>query len=130
MNWNLIFKLSFFGLAMGIATVYFIPSNIEPFCWLGIFIYCAYVIAQSLSAQYFLHGLMVSIVNSVWITGSHLLLFDKYISNHAQEAAMMANSPMSGSPKLMMLLTGPVVGVISGLVLGLFAYIASKIMKK
>jgi uncharacterized protein YneF (UPF0154 family) len=130
MNWNLIFKLSLFGLVMAFATVYFIPSNIEPFCWLFIFIVCAYLIAKNCSSKYFLHGLLVGIANSVWITAAHILLFDKYISNHPNEAEMMTKMPLPGSPKLMMLLTGPVVGMISGLILGLFAFIASKIMKK
>lgn len=130
MNWNLIFKLSLFGLAMAFATVYFIPSNIEPFCWLLIFIICAYVIAKNCSSKYFLHGLLVSIVNAVWITAAHIILFDQYISNHAKEAGMMKKMPMPDSPKLMMLMTGPVVGIVSGLILGLFAFIAAKIMKR
>lgn len=130
MNWNLIFKLSLFGLAMAFATVYFIPSNIEPFCWLLIFIICAYLIAKNCSSKYFLHGLLVSLVNAVWITTAHIFLFDQYISNHAKEAEMMKRMPMPDSPKLMMLMTGPVVGIVSGLILGLFAFIAAKIMKR
>ncbi|MDQ6757324.1 MAG: hypothetical protein M3004_10355 [Bacteroidota bacterium] len=130
MNWNLIFKLSLFGLAMAFATVYFIPSNIEPFCWLIIFIICAYIIAKNCSSKYFLHGLLVSIVNSIWITAVHIILFDKYISGHPKEVEMMKKMPMPDSPKLMMLMTGPVVGIVSGLILGLFAFIASKIFKK
>jgi hypothetical protein len=115
---------------MALGTVYFIPSNIEPFCWLIIFIICAYLIAKNCSSKYFLHGFLVSLVNCVWITGAHILLFNTYISNHAQEAEMMKQMPMPDSPKLMMLMTGPIVGVVSGLVLGLFAFIASKIVKK
>lgn len=130
MNWNLIFKLSLFGLAMAFATVYFIPSNIKPFCWLLIFIICAYLIAKNCSSKYFLHGLLVSLVNAVWITTAHIFLFDQYISNHAKEAEMMKRMPMPDSPKLMMLMTGPVVGIVSGLILGLFAFIAAKIMKR
>jgi hypothetical protein len=130
MNWNLIFKLSLFGLAMAFATVYFIPSDIEPFCWLFIFIVCACLIAKNCSSKYFLHGLLVSIVNSVWITAAHILLFDKYISSHPKEAEMMTKMPLPDSPKLMMLITGPIIGIISGLILGLFAFIASKILKK
>ena len=130
MNWNLIFKLSLFGLAMAFATVYFIPSDIEPFCWLFIFIICAYLIAKNCSSKYFLHGLLVSIVNAVWITSVHILLFDKYIINHPREAEMMTKMFMPDSPRLMMLFIGPAVGVISGVVLGLFAFIASKIIKK
>jgi len=130
MNWNLIFKLSLFGLFMAFATVYFIPSNIEPFCWLAIFIVCAYLMADALSSRYFLHGLAVGIVNSVWITTAHILLFDTYIPRHPQEAAMMAKMPDSLSPKLAMLVTGPFIGAISGLILGLFAIVASKIVRK
>ena len=115
---------------MGTATVYVIPSYIEPLCWLVIFVVCAYLIAKNCSEKYFLNGLGVSVVNSVWITAAHIILFDTYIANHPQEAAMMTTMPMPDSPKLMMLMTGPIVGIVSGLVLGLFAFIASKIMKK
>jgi hypothetical protein len=130
MNWKLIFQLSLFGLVMAIATVYFIHTNIEPICWLAIFIVCAFFIAKNCSEKYFLNGLMVSLVNAVWITSAHILLFDTYIANHSKEAAMMTKMPIPDSPRLMMLMTGPVIGIISGLVLGLFAFIASKIMKK
>jgi len=130
MNKKLIFQLSLFGLAMAFATVYFIPSDIEPFCWLAIFIVCAYLIAKNSTRKYFLTGLCVSLINAVWITSIHIFLFDKYIANHPQEAEMMTKMPMPDSPRLMMLMTGPLVGIVSGLVLGLFAFIASKIMKK
>lgn len=130
MNWKLIFSLSLFGLAMAFATVYFISSNIEPYCWLGIFIVCAYLIAQYAGSRYFWHGLLVSIFNSVWITLVHIVLFDDYIANHKQEAEMMAKMTMSFHPKLMMLLTGPIVGLLSGLVLGFFAFLASRFLRK
>ena len=126
MNWKLIFLLSLFGLAMGIATVFVIPSNIEPLFWLVIFLICAWIIAVRAPGKYFLHGLMVSIVNSVWITAAHIILMDQYIANHQKEAAMMKSLPLS--PRVMMAMTGPLVGVVSGLVLGLFAVIAHKLV--
>jgi uncharacterized membrane protein len=43
---------------------------------------------------------------------------------------MMATMPLPDSPRLMMLLTGPVVGIISGLILGLFAFVASKFVTR
>jgi hypothetical protein len=73
---------------------------------------------------------MVGIVNSIWITASHVLLFDQYIARHPQEASMMKSMPLPDSPRVMMLLTGPVIGVISGLVLGLFAFIASRLVRR
>ncbi len=129
MNWKLIFQLSLFGLAMGIATVFVIPSKIEPAFWLVIFLFCAYAIAKRSPGMHFLHGLLLGLANSVWITAAYVLLFDTYIARHAQEAAMMQSMPMPGSPRLMMTLTGPVVGLISGVVIGLFALAAGKLVK-
>ena len=128
MNWKLILQLSLFGLAMGIATVFAIPSNVEPFFWLVIFVICAYIIATTCSSRFFLHGLLVSIVNSVWITTAHIAFADQYLARHAQEAAMMSSMPLPDSPRLMMAMTGPVIGVVSGLVLGAFAFVASKLV--
>ena len=130
MNWKLIFQLSLFGLAMAFATVFFISSGVEPVCWIIIFVICAYLIAKNCTSRYFLHGLLVSLVNSVWITAVHILLFNKYILSHPQEAKMLAKMPMPEHPRIMMLVTGPVIGIVSGLVLGLFAFIASKFVKK
>ena len=128
MNWKLVFQLSMFGLAMGIATVFVISSTIEPLFWLAIFVICAYIIAKQAAGRYFLHGLFVSLVNSFWITSAHVLLFQQYIDRHPQEAAMMASMPLPTYPRLMMLITGPVIGLVSGVVLGLFAFVASKIV--
>jgi hypothetical protein len=127
MNWKLILQLSMFGLAMSVATVYLISSTVEPIFWLVIFAMSAYLIATRAPGRYLLHGVMVGIVNGVWITSAHVLLFGAYIANHAQEAAMMTSMPLPDSPRLMMALTGPVIGVASGLVIGLFAVIASKL---
>jgi hypothetical protein len=129
MNWKLIFQLSLFGLAMGIATVYVIPSKFEPAFWLAIFLYCAYVIAKCSGSRNFVHGLLLGIANSIWITGAHVLLFEKYIASHAQEAAAMQQGPLASHPRTMMLIIGPIIGVVSGLVIGLFAFIVGKLIK-
>ncbi|HEX5110025.1 MAG TPA: hypothetical protein VFV95_16345 [Vicinamibacterales bacterium] len=130
MNWKLIVQLSMFGLAMSVATVYLISSTVEPIFWLVIFVISAYLIAARAPGRYLLHGVMVGIVNSIWITSAHVLLFDDYVANHPQEAAMMASMPLPDSPRLMMALTGPVIGVLSGLVIGIFAVIASKLLAR
>jgi len=124
MNWKLILLLSLFGLAMGLATVFFIPSNIEPAFWLVIFVVCAYVIAKQ-TRKPFLHGVLLGLANCVWITSAHILLFDQYIATHGQEAAMM--SSMSIAPRLVMLLVGPLIGLISGIVIGVLAVLAARL---
>lgn len=130
MKWKLIFLLSLFGLAMAFATVFWIPAKIEPVFWLVIFIICAYLIAKYCIDRYFLHGFLVGLVNCVWITIIHALYFHTYMANHPGMAQRMSDMPMADHPLRMMTLTSPVFGVISGLVLGLFAFLAAKMMKK
>jgi hypothetical protein len=126
MNWKLVFQLSLFGLVMAVATVFVISSTVEPLCWLAIFPVCAYLIARRAPGMYFLHGLLVGILNSVWITSAHTLLFDRYIARHPREAEMIAQMPLA--PKVMMLITGPIVGVVSGIVLGILALIVHRLV--
>ena len=99
MNWKLVLQLSLFGLAMGVGTVFFIPSTIEPFFWLIIFLVSAYLIATRCSDRHFVHGVAVGLANSVWVTGSHVLLFSRYIANHPREAAMMSSMPLPTHPR-------------------------------
>jgi NAD/NADP transhydrogenase beta subunit len=127
-NWKLIFQLSLFGLAMAIATVFWIPSNLEPAFWLIIFIVCAYLIAKKCEKNFFLHGFLVSMMNCVWIIAAHIIFFDIYMANHPDQAAMSARMPMN--PKVVMLIMGPLIGAISGVVLGIFSFIAGKAFKK
>src|ERR1051326_1094354 len=103
-NWRLVLGLSLFGLAMGIATVFVIPSKIEPFFWLGVFLISAFLIAKNASGNYFLHGFLTSLGNCVWVTGSHILLFQQYAANHPEEMSMMSSMPMPTHPRAMMLL--------------------------
>jgi hypothetical protein len=128
MNWRLIALLSVFGLVMGLATVFVVPSSVEPIGWLAVFVISAYCIAQYAPGRYFLHGLAVSLANCVWVTGSHVLLFRQYAANHAAELEMMRTMPMANHPRLLMLVTGPVIGLVSGIVLGLFALVAHKLV--
>jgi hypothetical protein len=130
MNWKLIFQLSLFGLVMAFATISLVPSAIEPIFWIVILLICAYILATRLTGKYFIHGFLVCLGNCFWITSIHILFYTSYLTNHPEEANMMETMPMPDSPRLMMLMMGPVIGIVSGLVLGLFAFIASKIVKK
>jgi hypothetical protein len=130
MNGKLILQLSLFGLAMGLATVFLIPSSVEPIRWFLVFVICAYVIGKRAPKLYFLHGFLLGLANSVWVTASHIVFVDRYLTTHAREAAMMASSPNFGSPRLMMLVVGPIAGIISGVVIGVLAWIAGKIFSQ
>jgi hypothetical protein len=128
MNWRLVFALSGFGVAMAVLTVFAIPSNVEPLCWLVIFLFCAWVIARRVERRHYLHGMAIGIVNSVWMTAGHVALLDTYLARHPNEAALAASMPFS--PRVMMLVTGPVIGVLSGVILGLLCLVAAKVVRR
>lgn len=129
MNWPLIFRLSLFGLAMGIGTVFFISSGVEPFLWIAIFLISASLIAAQCLHRRFLHGLIVGVANSIWITGTHILFLTHYLGTHAREAAMMQSMPLPHWPRLMMVVTGPVVGIMSGILIGALALVIGHFLK-
>jgi hypothetical protein len=128
MNWKIILQLSLFGFIMAAATVSLIPFALEPFFWLVIFLFSAYVIAKTCSGAFFLNGFMVSMVNCVYIIAAHVTFYHLYMKSHPEMAKMPVL--MAGHPRLSMVLAGVVAGVISGLILGLFAFVASKIIHK
>ena len=128
LNWKLIIQLSAFGLAMAIGTVWWISSSIEPLLWLAIFILCAYIVAIKCQSQHFLHGFLISMVNCIWVTSAHVLFFASYAANHRAELKMTPFLPEH--PRLVMVLMGPVIGAFFGVILGLFCFVVSKMVKK
>jgi len=114
---------------MAIGTIETIPSNAEPMIWLAIFLICAFAIARNQSRRQFLHGLLLRLVNSVWITGAHIIFADIYIGHHPTEAAIMASMPLPNSPRLMMALVGPLVGIATGAMIGVLALLVGRVVR-
>src|SRR5260221_14701851 len=98
MNGKLILLLSLFGLAMGIGTVFVIPSNVEPVLWLVIFVVCAILIARGAPRRGFVHGLALGLAKPVWGAGAPRLFFDADIPPPAPEAGVMKVNPPPPPP--------------------------------
>lgn len=131
MNWKLIIALSLFGVAMAFAGVYGITTQqSEAFIWPFIFMLYAVIIVKSVSGNYFLHGFLVSVLNGIWIGAIHALYFHTYIRNNPGVKKLYEDMPHFASPKITMVVMAPVFGAIFGLVSGLFAYIASRVLKR
>lgn len=61
------------------------PSECRAGVWLVIFLICAYVIAKRRPTGRFVHGLLLGLANSAWITAAHVLFLDRYLAGHPQE---------------------------------------------
>jgi hypothetical protein len=104
-----------------------LSSSEELVVWLLIFIVLAIILSAKATGKFFLHGFLIAIVNSVWVTGSHVALFDAYKSTHQSMFNDPSKLPIPDNPQLGMVLFGPLIGIASGLVLGLFSVIAARI---
>jgi len=128
MNKKLILLLSLFGIAMAFISTYWITSTTaELSVWFVILLACAYIISTKCSQKYFLNGFVTGILCSLFVTAAHIWLFDDYANHHLERVMQFGSMPMS--PRTGMALMGPVFAVVSGLALGLFSIIASKIVK-
>ncbi|MBK0377973.1 hypothetical protein [Mucilaginibacter segetis] len=132
MNFKIIFQLSVFGLIMAFGTIALIPQNIEPVFWLVIFVFSALVIAKVCTAKYFLHGFVLSLFNSLWISLIHAAFYATYAIHHPDIIAINQNMPayLSIHPRKTILIMAPVFGIAFGIIQGLFALGAAKIIKK
>jgi hypothetical protein len=116
MNWKLILWLSLFGVAMAVASLFGWTRHIEPLLWLVIFLLYGWCIAKNATGKYSLHGFLVSVLNGVWISINHASFYSLYIKNNPEMLEGFANLPPSISPRLMVLVMGPVVGAICGVI--------------
>ena len=132
MNWKLIIALSGFGLVMGLATVYVIPTKVEMYVWLLVFAMSAFLVQKFAHKSYFLHGFATSILNCIWMTGCHILLMPAYLLTHPEEATAFGKiqDQYHISTTQTMLFTGLIYGLFSGLFLGFLCNIFGKLIKK
>ena len=127
MNWRLILTLSAFGVLMGVATVLGITKGIEGLLWLIIAIFCAFWIARNVKEKHFQHGLLVGIIAGSIAPLIQVLLFSTYAANNPEIAR---NTPAGWSARTLFLIMTPFIGGVSGLVLGLLAWMAGKIFRQ
>jgi len=134
MNWRLIFLLSLLGLAHAIVFVGGFSDRVSALTWLVSWAICAVVIARRAPGHHFWHGFGVGLLNWVWVTGSHVVLFDAYVANHPGELAARWTKSMPALPVI-----GPIVATLrhydapipgaSAVIIGLLAWITSRFLR-
>ena len=129
MKWKTILLLSLFGILMGLNSVFGVIKNIEWLLWLIIAIVSAYVLNKQTKKLLVTHavitGLFIGILNAI-VQSS---LFDSYFVNNP-EIEGFKQWPITVEPQYFLLMAGPFVGIVYGLVIGLFALIIKKITKR
>lgn len=130
MKWKIVLRLSLLGVPVGFAGVYGLSGNAALAVWLIVFVVFAVVIARSMESDFFVHALLASILAGLFVGIIHAAFINSYIAHNAQLNSANAMMPKTSHPRLLMVVLGPFIGAVTGVVAGLMAVAAGRIMKK
>ncbi|HXF49785.1 MAG TPA: hypothetical protein VNL73_10245 [Verrucomicrobiae bacterium] len=130
MNWKLIFGLAGFGVLMGVLSLFGYTGRIERLLWLVIAVICAVIIAKVVPGKLFLTGLLVGLFDGVFNSIVQSAFFATYLTNNPKVAQGFGPVPGGLDPRFFVLIAGPFVGLLYGLVVGFLAWLAGKLFHK
>jgi hypothetical protein len=131
MKCRLIFFISCFGLLMGIASIAgIIRMEQEGRAWLVIALVSAAWIALQAPDKPFAHGFVAGLIAGAVAPLIQASFFPTYLAHDPVAAASFRQLPAGASPRLLMLMLAPMVGLFSGLTLGLLAWAARKALRR
>ncbi|HYM92698.1 MAG TPA: hypothetical protein VET23_01050 [Chitinophagaceae bacterium] len=126
MNWPLILLLSLFGVLMGILSVNGLTKKIEPILWLAFGFFTAFILSRNVTATVFWHGLFIGIFWGTLSSGIQSIFFETYLKNNPQYHKAFKKSAVL-RPRYLILLVGPILGLITGTVLGGLAWVCQTV---
>jgi hypothetical protein len=129
MNWQLILSLSLLGVVMGLVSVFGFMGNQIWVLWLCMAAFCAWQFARKTRHNLFLHGFYLGIFVGVCASWVQAIFLPTYISNNPQMVEAINDLPHDLHPAFVLLIMGPIIGAASGIIVGLFALIAGKIVR-
>ena len=127
MNWQLILSLSLLGVVVGLVSVSGLMGSQIWLLWLCVAAFCAWQFARKTRRYLFLHGFYLGIFVGVCASWVQAIFLPTYVSNNPRMAETFNNLPQTMHPAYVLLIMGPIIGAVSGIVIGLFAIIAGKI---
>ena len=116
MDWKLVLLLSAIGIIMGLLSVRGFTQKIEPFLWLLFGIATSLILSKNIDRP-FLYGLAIGMGWGVLNGLTQSAFFDTYLANNPSMQQTFQKKTFV-PPRYFALLTAPVIGLITGLVLG------------
>ncbi len=129
MNWK-IWSLTLFGIVMGFASVFGLTQNYEFIYWLIIAVISGIVIAKVADRQIFTKGVVVGLFMGIFNAVIQAAMFDTYLQRNPESLDGFKRLPMTLEPQYVILFSGPFIGILYGIVIGLIAFLIDKITGK
>ena len=128
MNWRLIFQLSLLSIVMGFASVLGLTRSYEWLIWLFVGVLSAWQFAKKTREERFLHGLCLGIFIGTFNSSIQAVFLPTYLLNNPGMVEALNALPQNLHPAAVVLIMGPIIGAFSGVVFGLLAAIAGKLL--
>ncbi len=128
MRWKVILLLSLFGLLMGALSLGGFTRGIELWYWIAIAAISALVLARSAQQRHFLHGWFVGALSGLWNGTVQAAFFTTYAANNPASIQNTDGSSFVLTPTFV-LIAGPIIGMIYGVVVGLLSQVTARILK-
>lgn len=127
MNWPLVAILSIPGLLMGLLSVRGHTRGIEPYLWVILGVFAALVVARTAGSHFFQTGLAVGIAWGVLNGATAAALFPVY-ARHNPDVLSRFAAGGGPAPQAMFVMSAPVIGLVTGLVLGALCWGAARVV--
>jgi len=101
---------------MGFLAVKGLTGKLEPFLWITLGVLVALVLHKNISEKMFTHAFIIGIAWGLFNGWFQSLFFSEYLSNNPAYMEMLTKQAAI-RPRFFPLLTGPIIGIITGVVL-------------
>jgi uncharacterized membrane protein YfcA len=128
-DWKLIALLSPSGLVMGWMGVRGFTGDMEPYLWLLFAVIAALVLGRNVPHRLFAHAFIIGFSWGVLNGWCQSAFFYEYLLNNPAYADDFSTDKYPIDARYFPLLTGPVIGVVTGFVLYLFSFVVKKVLK-
>lgn len=126
MNWTLLILFSLFGGIMAILSIKGYTQKIEPVLWLLFSVIVALVLAKNVEIQTFIHALVIGLSWGILNGIIQSAFFDQYLANNPRLVESFKKSTFING-KYLVLITGPMMGLLIGAVMGGMALLMRRI---
>lgn len=127
MNWVLILSLSSFGVLLGILSVLGFTKKAEPILWLIAGFFTVFMLYQKETGLIFWHGFIIGVSWGFLNSIIQSIFFETYLKNNPKYTAAFSKSSHL-KPRYLILLVGPMLGLLTGAVLGGLSWFVQKFL--
>ncbi|MDD5088796.1 MAG: hypothetical protein PHI18_08365 [bacterium] len=127
MNWTLILLVSLISILIGLVSLFGL-MDVNP--WIvGAFtcVISALILGRFSRRKYFMHGFWAGVIGSLVSTMLMYLFWDTYLASNPAIADKLAQMPQGMDARTMTLISSIFGAAISGVVMGLLAWLAGRI---